>query len=44
VLWLALRVERKLGDRDAAASYGKQLTNNYPESKEARALLAGRDE
>ncbi len=44
VLWLALRVERKLGDRAAAASYGTQLTKNYPESKEARALLAGRDE
>jgi type IV pilus assembly protein PilF len=44
VLYLALRVERRVGDRDAAASYGKQLTNNYPESKEARALLAGQVE
>jgi type IV pilus assembly protein PilF len=44
VLYLALRVERRLGDRDAAASYSKQLTNNYPESKEARALLAGQVE
>jgi type IV pilus assembly protein PilF len=44
VLYLALRVEQRLGDRDAAASYGKQLTNNYPESKEARALLAGQVE
>lgn len=44
VLYLALRVERRLGDRDAAASYSTQLTNNYPESKEARALLAGQVE
>jgi type IV pilus assembly protein PilF len=44
ILWLALRVERKLGDRDAAASYGTQLTRNFPQSKEARALLAGIDE
>lgn len=44
VLYLALRVEHRLGDRDAAASYSKQLTNNYPESKEARALLAGQVE
>ena len=44
LLWLALRVERKLGDRDAAASYGTQLTRNFPQSKEARALLAGIDE
>lgn len=44
VLWLAVRVERRLGDRDAAASYGTQLTKNFPDSKEARALLAGRDE
>jgi type IV pilus assembly protein PilF len=43
-LWLALRVERKLGDRAAAASYSKQLTNKFPNSKEAQALLAGRDE
>jgi type IV pilus assembly protein PilF len=44
VLWLALRVERRLGDRAAAASYGTQLTKNFPDSKEAKALLAGRDE
>jgi type IV pilus assembly protein PilF len=44
LLWLALRVERKLGDRDAVASYGTQLTRNFPQSKEARALLAGIDE
>lgn len=44
VLWLGLRLERKLGDRDAVASYSTQLSKNYPESKEAQALLAGRFE
>jgi type IV pilus assembly protein PilF len=40
-LWLALRIERKLGDRNAEASYGQQLRRQFPDSKEARALLAG---
>ena len=44
VLWLALRTERKLGDRNAEASYGQQLRRQFPDSKEARALLAGIDE
>lgn len=39
VLWLGVRVERKLGDRDAEASYGLQLRRNFPESREAQALL-----
>jgi len=37
-LWLAIRVENKLGDRDAVASYGLQLRKNFPNSKEARAF------
>jgi type IV pilus assembly protein PilF len=41
VLWLALRIERKLGDRNAEASYGQQLRRQFPDSKEARALVAG---
>lgn len=44
ILWLAMRVERRLGDRAAAESYRTQLTKNFPESKEAKAVLAGRDE
>ncbi len=39
VLWLALRVERSLGDRDAEASYGLQLRRNYPNSPQTQALL-----
>jgi len=44
ILWLALRVERKLGNALAEASYAQQLRKNYPESKEAAALQAGRFE
>lgn len=44
MLWLALRIERRLGDRNAVASYGQQLRSRFPDSREARALLAGSDE
>lgn len=44
VLWLGARVERRLGDRNAEASYARQLRNRYPNSAEARALSAGRFE
>ncbi|HWI12829.1 MAG TPA: type IV pilus biogenesis/stability protein PilW [Burkholderiales bacterium] len=43
-LWLALRLERKLGDRNAEASYAAQLRRGYPQSREARALAAGQFE
>ena len=41
VLWLGVRVERRLGDRNSEASYALQLRNKYPDSKEARLLAAG---
>jgi type IV pilus assembly protein PilF len=41
VLWLGLRIERNLGDRNAEATYAQQLRRQFPDSKEARALLAG---
>ena len=44
MLWLALRVERRLGDRNAEAAFGQQLRREFPDSKEARAFLAGLDE
>ncbi len=44
ILWLALRVERKLNNPLAEASYAQQLRKNFPESKEAAALQAGRFE
>ncbi len=44
VLWLGVRVVRKMGDRNAEASYARQLRNKFPNSAEARALNAGRYE
>ena len=43
-LWLVLRVERAIGDRNAESSIGFQLRKNFPESREARALAAGQYE
>ena len=42
-LWLAVRVERRLGDRNSEASYAMQLRRQFPESKEASALLGERE-
>jgi len=44
VLWLGVRVARRLGDRDSEASYALQLRKNFPNSNETRALEAGRYE
>lgn len=38
-LWLGIRIERELGDKDAIASYSLQLEKNYPDSDETRELL-----
>lgn len=38
-LWLGLRIERRLGDREAEANYGLQLRKNFPDSRETQALL-----
>ncbi|NIR28040.1 MAG: type IV pilus biogenesis/stability protein PilW [Gammaproteobacteria bacterium] len=37
-LWLGVRIERALGDRNAASSYAMLLRNNYPDSREAQLL------
>jgi len=44
VLWLALRTERKLGNRDAEANLGMQLRKNFPDSREVLALRNGQYE
>ncbi len=41
-LWLALRVERRLGQRVAAQSYANQLRRRYPGSPEYQALQKGK--
>lgn len=38
-LWLGVRIERALGNRDAEASYGMQLRKSFPNSRETQALL-----
>jgi type IV pilus assembly protein PilF len=40
-LWLALRIERKLGARVAEQSYANQLRRRYPASPEYQALQRG---
>ncbi len=42
VLWLAIRIDRKLGDRNAEASNGLKLKQRFPESKEAKLLKSGK--
>jgi type IV pilus assembly protein PilF len=41
IIWLALRIERKLGNRDAEAEYALQLRKNFPDSREMQALRSG---
>lgn len=38
-LWLAVRLERKLGNVNAEASYASQLRKNYPDSNELQLML-----
>jgi len=43
-LWLALRIERRLGERIAEQSYANQLRRRFPGSPEYQALLKGQYE
>lgn len=38
-LWLGIRIERQLGDRDSVASYSLQLKKSFPDSVETKLLL-----
>ena len=38
-LWLGVRLERQLGDADAAERYAQRLQQEFPESDEARLLV-----
>jgi len=40
--WLGLRTERKLGNKEAAASYAQQLKSRFPTSSEYQLLLQGK--
>ncbi len=41
-LWLAVRIERKMRDRNSEASYAIQLRNRFPDSRETQLLLQGK--
>jgi type IV pilus assembly protein PilF len=43
-LWLAIRVERKLGDRTQEAGFVSQLLRRFPDAEETRLLRAGQYE
>jgi type IV pilus assembly protein PilF len=38
MLWLAIQIERALGDANLEASYALELRQNYPESEQAQLL------
>lgn len=40
-LWLAVRIERKLGDKIAENSYAVQLRKNFPDARETQLMLYG---
>ncbi|MFZ2162115.1 MAG: type IV pilus biogenesis/stability protein PilW [Sideroxyarcus sp.] len=40
-LWLAVRIERKMRDRNSEASYAIQLRKRFPDSRETQLLLQG---
>jgi len=40
-LWLAVRIERKVGDRNAESSYGMQLRKRFPDARETRLFMHG---
>jgi type IV pilus assembly protein PilF len=40
-LWLAVRIERRVGDRDSEESYALQLRKHFPDSRETQLLLKG---
>lgn len=44
VIWLVLRIERKLGNREAEARYASQLRRRFPGSEEQRLLTQGKYE
>ena len=43
-LWLGVRIERKLGNRDVERGYAEQLRRRFPNANETQAMLAGRFE
>lgn len=44
VLWLAARIEKKLGNRDVVQAYGNKMRSEYPGSNEYQFYLQGKFE
>lgn len=42
LLWLAIKIERAVGAKDAEASYALQLRRQYPDSEQAKFLQSGK--
>jgi len=40
-LWLGVRIHRKMGDRNAEASYGMQLRKRFPGARETQLMMRG---
>jgi len=40
-LWLGIKIERRLGNRDAMAQLGSQLSKRFPQSRETLAFERG---
>jgi type IV pilus assembly protein PilF len=40
-LWLAARIENKLGNRQGSSEFGSQLRNRFPDSRESAAFARG---
>ena len=40
-LWMGVRINRKVGDRNSEASYATQLRNRFPDARETQLLLHG---
>lgn len=43
-LWLGVRLERKLGDKEQQAAYASQLHKNFPDSREDSLMTSGQYE
>jgi type IV pilus assembly protein PilF len=41
-LWLAMRIESRIGNRNGVATIGQELRSRYPQSREAAAYAQGR--
>jgi type IV pilus assembly protein PilF len=41
ILWLAVQIERAVGEKDAEASYALQLRRKFPDSEQAKLLQSG---